>query len=754
MIFNFNDEQIELLKPYLVHLDQSKKESVIALLKKREFTDVEKVVGRALSIKIFRLLLKIGEEINQKKSTQKQRVSSTDTIKDSQDNKIDINRIRMIDTESNFSEATNSLDDDAFYAFRKQMEQVAIIPKEENKLSDENYRKGNIKCSKNKLPIHAYEDEIIDKVRENRITLIEGETGCGKTTQVPKMLLKHYKKIIVSLPRRIAAINIAKRVSEELCVKLGGIVGYKVRFEEKYGKNTSILFVTDGILSIECLSGNIINYDVIIIDEFHMRKMDYEYIISYFLCKNLPKLVMMSATINADKITKFFNAGIVRVPKRQYSHTIYYLEESTTSLTKNVCETIKVICDETKNGDILVFLPGISDIVEVDRQIKNTTTTALCTIKLSASASYKDQMSVFEKSNKRKLILSTNIAESSITVDNLVFVIDSGLVKKQVLRGNAASLEVMRISKSEANQRSGRVGRTAPGIVFRMYTADEYKIMAEDLQPEILTAEITLLLLKFLESKLDFLFCMKLIGHQNIKRYSKSMEKLFKLGCIDANGKITDLGSKIHKIPLKTEMSITLLKSIEYDVFYEVAAICSILSLNRLFYDDIKARDKVKQIMIDNSQGLGDHISYLNIFCTALKHNFSSEFCQTHCIKHKSIIEANQIFQQLKKSFASDKKSTKLSKLLKKNDPEKIILSFCEGYLLNVAKKRNNYFISFTTKNNDKLMIHPSSSLYKTGVELVLYDELSLTTSLYMINCCTLKPDMLLNLKKHFTLEP
>ncbi|ELA47404.1 hypothetical protein VCUG_01055 [Vavraia culicis subsp. floridensis] len=776
MFLDFSDDQIKMLEPHLKNLSKNTREKVISLLKQREFLEIENIVSKKISVQIFNVLLKITKEMNENtnvnvptkgskkkggKKSNKDSEKKNEIEQNVRKDDVKVDEIEVIDVDADFNGKTLEFMADAseYAGFNEKLrvlkettEKMLIDAQKVENMNELAIDEGIKHRIKNKLPIHTYENEIIERIRRNKITIVEGETGCGKTTQVPKMLLKYYNKIIISLPRRMAAINIARRVSEELCVKVGTLIGYKVRFDSNYSDNTRVLFVTDGILTLECLSGDIKSYDVIIIDEFHERKMDYDFIISYFLCNNLSKLVLMSATINSKLLTDVFKAGLVQVPIRPFTNTIYYLEKSTVALVKNVCETISMICNETDSGDILVFLPGIGEILEIERQIRNTTVKIPKVIKLCASVSYKEQMSIFEKSESRKIILSTNIAESSITVNDLTYVIDSGLVKKQFLRGSAESLEIVRISKSQANQRAGRVGRVAPGFVFRMYTSSEYDIMEDDLDPEIVNSDISHLLLKFMKSELDFTLCMRILGYQRIKLFKMSMVKLLKLGCINVDGKITKLGEDVHRIPLKVEMSKTLLKAIEYDVFNEVAIICSVLSIKKLFYEDSDKRKSISDVMESNSKNIGDHISYLKLFVMALQQNFSQDFCRMYYIKRQSLIEANQIFGQLKRMFGKDSDKTKINKIAKNCSYEKVVLSFCEGYLLNIAKRHKDFYLCIFNEN-EKLKVHPSSSLFKKEVDLILYERLQYTNSFYMVNCCGVQPSTLLKFENFFKLS-
>ncbi|KRH95060.1 nucleoside-triphosphatase, RNA helicase [Pseudoloma neurophilia] len=603
----------------------------------------------------------------------------------------------------------------------------------------------DLDCSEKHLPIYKFENEIVDKIAQNRITIIAGDTGCGKTTQVPQILYPYFKKMIISLPKKVAAISIAQRVAEELGEDVGGLVGYKVRWDEKHSKKTRILFVTDGILALECLNGNLHNYDLIVIDEFHERKMDYDFIISYFLTKQIPenpdleqKLLLMSATINIKKYQKIFSAALIQIPISKFPNKIHYLKESNFDYEKEIIEIIVNICRKSDKGDILVFLPGVKEIEKIATQIEYTVTSSVEIIKLAGFYTLSNQMKVFEKMNKRKIILSTNIAESSITVNDLVYVIDSGQVRRCIIRGKAESLETVKISKSSSNQRAGRVGRVCPGNVYRMYTKNDYNIFEEDLEPDTVCGDITELVLKFLRANLDFTASMKLLGYKQIKYYKDACFKLMKLECMDENGKLTGLGRQVSLLPMKVELSKTILKSIELGVFNEVAIICAFLEVDRIFYDEPRFRDDIQKLLKIKSQGLGDHISYLNIFIEAFKANFSDKHCANNFIKISAIKEVNKLFNQIRKMFLDNLPPFKMNSLKKPNSLPKIIRSFCDGFRLNVAKKCDKSYIRETDRHI-KVNIFGGSSLQESQPEMILFNKL-LHTSQYLMKDCLLIP--------------
>lgn len=917
----FSEEHLEALQHKLHDLKAPTRQRVIDLLRAQEYLEIEQLVGKKTSVRIFKILFDITERksdagiVHAQKSRKTRKRKAREVVPEAatvmatvmatapEEEEIGAESVEVVDTEFEINEGMDEFlkDETVYQDFDERIEKMRDKIREraeyvergvdgvdrvvdgvvdrvvdgheveqrehgvaERRVIEDSHKHEVTQheamqhgrqynptqqqhlishAHRKKLPILAHAEEIVSTVKTNRITVIEGDTGCGKTTQVPRILLAHFPRLIVSLPTRMAAVSVAKRVAQELGVRVGGLVGYKARWDECHGAATRLLFVTDGILSIECMSGGVRAYDVVVIDEFHERKKNCDFVVAYFLERNMARLVVMSATKESGEMMRMLGAGTVRIAVRQHEITVFYLDDcdgdgdgegvvdcegvdddgvvdegvvhderrvhassavhashvKNTSLVKNVVSddvikndvhaslakntslvndviaplikndviapliksgviapliknvvnAVAVICRESSVGDILVFLPGIDEVDEVERLINGLVPYDLAVLKLTSSLSMAAQMRVFEAAAPRRVVLSAGVAELSVALVGLAYVVDSGLVSRRVLRGRAEARAVVRISKAQARQRAGRVGRAAPGFVFRMYTHGEYAAFGDEAVPEAVCSDAAGLVLKFLRARLCFALSMGLLGHRQAGLFRGSLTRLLRLGCIDARGGVTALGAAVCGVPLRIEMCVALLKSLEHGVFSEVAMICAVLCLEALFVTGAGMRGAVEKTMADNSGGRGDLVSYLNIFLSAFRQNFSSDFCRLHCIRQAAIKEAFQTFRQLGRIFSVDIYAVRPSSLQRSPNHEKVVLSFCEGYLLNVARRHRGYYVC-PFNRDERLRIDPSSSLFSVEPDLLIYERLKLSTSNYMMNCCAVTPSMLLKLDRVF----
>jgi HrpA-like RNA helicase len=379
------------------------------------------------------------------------------------------------------------------------------------------------------LPVNKNKDKILLAVEENSVVIVVGETGSGKTTQIPQLLYaKNYRKMVITQPRRVAAISISKRVAHEMNVTLGSTVGYQIRFEDVSQRDTSIKFVTDGILLRELLNDkNLSKYNVIILDEAHERTLRTDILFGALKAilkkrKNL-KLIIMSATLNSEKFSEYFeNAPVISIPGRQHHVSTFYAPEKQGDYVDSAMVTILQIHKKPEHGDILVFLTGQEEIENMEKLLTEQTKDLKTDLKLMicplfSSLPSAQQSLIFEKTPPgcRKVVLSTNIAETSITISGIRFVVDTGMVK---IRGfnpktGIETLSVSPISRASANQRAGRAGREAPGFCYRLYTEASFKILDAETIPEIkrcnLASVILLLKSSGIENIVDFDFMDK-----------------------------------------------------------------------------------------------------------------------------------------------------------------------------------------------------------------------------------------------------
>ena len=624
-----------------------------------------------------------------------------------------------------------------------------------------------------KLPIYKHKQKILKTIEENSITILVGETGSGKTTQLPQYLnesgyTNNMKKIGITQPRRVAAMSVASRVSVELDCLLGHEVGYNIRFENCTRENTIIKFLTDGMLLKEFLDDPELNdYSVIIIDEAHERTISSDILLS--LLKDLTKLrkdlrlIVASATLDAYKFSTFFdNAPVVKVPGRRYDVDIYYTKSPEADYVEATILTVLQIHVTQDEGDILVFLTGKDEIESAsDMLIKRSRLFGkrlrqLIVLPLYSNLPPEEQIRVFEKTPKncRKVVLATNIAETSITIDNIVYVIDCGFSKQNSYnpKSGLESLIISPISKANADQRAGRAGRVKEGKCFRLYTLWSFQNELDNEQiPEIQRTNLGGVILLLKNMGIDNLVQFDFMDAPNHQALIKAIEQLYFLKALDEEGNLTEIGKKMNLYPLEPFYSKMMVMAVNYKCIDQIATICAILNIGgSLFF-----RPKDKIIHSDTAKlGFeklgGDHISLLNVYNKWEESNFSSQFCRDFFIQYKSLIKVRNIKEQLldiTKKSGVDINDPELSKI--EVNCENIKKCILEGFFMNIAKffNKNKYK---TLKSKDDVFIHPSSFLFKKNIEFICYNEVVLTSEEYMRNILEIDQRWLLEMFPHY----
>jgi ATP-dependent RNA helicase DHX8/PRP22 len=480
------------------------------------------------------------------------------------------------------------------------------------------------------LPVVEFKDEILSMVRENPMIIVIGETGSGKTTQIPQFLLDSdgpwsKKMIAVTQPRRIAAITVAQRVADERKCALGSEVGYAVRFDDKTTEETRVKYMTDGILVRECLSDKYMSkYSVIMLDEAHERSLNTD--ILFGLLKAAVKarkdlrIIITSATLDSEKFGDYFsNCPIIRVPGRVFPVDIYHSKTrqvmtasgpSNKSYIQSTVDVVMKIHRKDEEGHILIFLTGEDEIekacslIRTACQQEDMPDRDLIVLPLYSALSNEDQNKVFKSATSlqqkdkygqrdegkhiRKCVVSTNIAETSVTVPHVRFVIDAGYVKQKTFdptRGMEA-LIIVPVSKISALQRAGRAGRTDSGQCFRLYSSECFNNMADETVPEIKRMNLsnTILYLKALGVRdvLSFDF----IDRPSEDQAVQALVELHTLGALDDCGDITSLGRNMSQFPLEPSMSKVLIESAssDNDCLQEVIIIAAMLSVESIWY--------------------------------------------------------------------------------------------------------------------------------------------------------------------------
>ncbi|XP_016455983.2 pre-mRNA-splicing factor ATP-dependent RNA helicase DEAH1 [Nicotiana tabacum] len=648
---------------------------------------------------------------------------------------------------------------------------VSVNVDKQQPTSESSVKKSKLNEDRKDLPIYPYKDALLQAVQDHQVLIIVGETGSGKTTQIPQYLheagyTKNGGKIGCTQPRRVAAMRVAARVSHEMRVKLGHQVGYSIRFEDCTSEKTVLKYMTDGMLLREFLrEPDLASYSVIMVDEAHERTLSTD--VLFGLVKDVArarpdlKLLISSATLDAEKFSDYFDcAPIFKIPGRRFPIDIHHTKAPIADyVDAAVVTALQIHATQPQgDGDILIFLTGQEEIETAESIIKHrikglgTKIAELITCPIYANLPTELQAKIFEPTPEgaRKVVLATNIAETSLTIDGIKYVIDTGFCKIKCYnpRTGTESLLVAPISKASANQRAGRSGRTGPGKCFRLYTAHSYMNDLEDNTiPEIQRTNLAniVLLLKSLGIKdlLNFDF----MDRPPTEALLKALELLFALGALDEDGKLTKVGEKMAEFPLDPMLSKMIVASDKYKCSAEIISIAAMLSVgNSVFY-----RPKDRQDQADNAWmnfhigNVGDHIALLKVYNSWKDTNFSTQWCYENYIQVRSMKIARDIRDQLEGLL--ERLGIELNSSV--NDLEAVKKSIISGFFPHAARLQKNGSYR-TVKHPQTGHIHPSSGLSQVLPRWVVYHELVLTTKEYMRQVTELKPEWLVEVAPHY----
>ncbi|MBA0744098.1 hypothetical protein Gogos_006735 [Gossypium gossypioides] len=618
------------------------------------------------------------------------------------------------------------------------------------------------------LPIYPYRDDLLKAVEEYQVLVIVGETGSGKTTQIPQYLHEagytKRGKVGCTQPRRVAAMSVAARVSQEMGVKLGHEVGYSIRFEDCTSEKTVLKYMTDGMLLRELLGEpDLASYSVIMVDEAHERTVSTD--ILFGLVKDIArfrkdiKLLISSATLDAEKFSDFFDsAPIFKIPGRRYPVEIHYTKAPEADYLDAAIVTVLQIHVTQSPGDILVFLTGQEEIETAEEILKHrvrgfgTKIAELIICPIYANLPTELQAKIFEPTpiGARKVVLATNIAETSLTIDGIKYVIDPGFCKMKSYnpRTGMESLLVTPISKASANQRAGRSGRTGPGKCFRLYTAYNYYTELDDnTPPEIQRTNLASVVLSLKSLGIHDLLNFDFMDPPPAEALLKALELLFALSALNKLGELTKVGRRMAEFPLDPMLSKMIVASDKYKCSDEVISIAAMLSVgNSIFY-----RPKDKQVHADNARmnfhtgNVGDHIALMKVYNSWRETNFSTQWCYENYIQVRSMKRARDIRDQLEGLL--ERVEIELTSC--PNDLEAIKKAITSGFFPHSARLQKNGSYR-TVKHPQTVYIHPSSGLAQVLPRWVVYHELVLTTKEYMRQVTELKPEWLVEIAPHY----
>jgi len=615
------------------------------------------------------------------------------------------------------------------------------------------------------LPAFAVREDLLRVIRDNQVIIVVGQTGSGKTTQLTQFLHEDgYAKnglIGCTQPRRVAAMSVAKRVAEEMEVRLGGTVGYAIRFEDCTSKETTIKYMTEGVLLRECLTEpDLDKYSCIIMDEAHERALNTDILMGLF--KNVLarrrdlKLIVTSATMNSRRFSEFFGgAPEFVIPGRTFPVDIQYSRSPCEDYVDSAVKQALAIHVSQGPGDILVFMTGQEDIECTCELMQDRLNQLNDPPKLSILPIYSQmpadlQAKIFERAapGVRKVIVATNIAETSLTVDGIMYVVDAGFSKLKVYnpRMRMDTLQITPVAQANASQRAGRAGRTGPGKAFHLYTERAFKEeMYIQAIPEIQRTNLanTVLLLKSLGvgNLLDFDF----LDPPPQDAITTALFDLWALGALDNIGNLTSLGRKMSSFPMDPSLSKLLIEaaSSEYGCSNEMLTIVSMLSVPSVFYRPKERMDESDAAREKFFVPESDHLTLLHVYSQWVSNGCSDGWSIRHFLHAKSLRRAREIREQLQDIMTS----AKMPLVSCGTDWDVIRKCICAGYYHQAAKVRGiGEYINLRTSVT--VQLHPTSALYGLGFlpDYVIYHELILTSKEYMSTVTAVDPHWLAEL--------
>ena len=603
---------------------------------------------------------------------------------------------------------------------------------------------------KSHLAVYNYKNEIIEAIQNNQVVVIEAPTGSGKTTQLPQIIfeagLDKWGIIGVTQPRRIAAYGVSKRIAEEMNVELGRLVGYKMRFDDSTSANTKIKIMTDGILLEELRSDPMLKkYSIIIVDEAHERSLNIDFILG--LLKEIIKkrddfkVLVSSATINAKLFSDYFNgAPVISVKTSPFPVEEKYFKVKDVEDTKEqislICSILSEIENNGKPGDVLIFLPGEAAIKDCCSQLEMLNRAiggSMVVMPLYARLSPDDQNRVFDvlPEGKRKVVVATNIAETSITINGIVYVIDPGYAKINYYnpRTFTSYLELKPISRASCDQRKGRAGRTAPGVVYRLFSREEYEQREEYTKEEIYRTDLSEVVLRMLDLGISNYESFDFISRPGRGAIKSAMDTLISLGAVDSLNNLTPIGKMMVDFPLMPRLSRILLEGILVypDVLYNVLIVIAFLSAKKPFLyprgEELESQRSQKKLYVKG----GDFFTWINVFCKYQKSLNKEQFCVQYYLDQRVMDEILNIHYQL--SNILEKREVKIGT---KYNQDQILLCICAGlkqYVCYRSEKKKNDFASATESD---IRIHPGSFLYYDSPQWLVGGEIANTGRTYV----------------------
>ncbi|XP_010460316.1 PREDICTED: pre-mRNA-splicing factor ATP-dependent RNA helicase DEAH10 [Camelina sativa] len=671
------------------------------------------------------------------------------------------------------------------------------------------------------LPIASVEKRLIEEVRKNDILIIVGETGSGKTTQLPQFLYnagfcREGKMIGITQPRRIAAVTVAKRVAEECEVQLGQKVGYSIRFDDTTSNVTRLKYMTDGLLLREALlDPHLSRYSVIIVDEAHDRSVHTDVLLALLKkiqrARSKPvgdkseignmalqvqsktrdengpqqngvlrgcqgrklsplKLIIMSASLDARVFSEYYGgAKAVHVQGRQFPVDILYTVHPESDYIDAALVTIFQIHMEEKPGDILVFLTGQDEIESVERLVQERLQhlpedkRKLLPIPIFSALPSEQQMKAFAVAPPgfRKVILATNIAETSITIPGIRYVIDPGFVKARTYdpRKGMESLDVVPASKAQTLQRSGRAGREVPGKCFRLYPEREFEKLEDSTKPEIKRCNLSNIILQLKALGIEDIIGFDFIDKPSSGAIVKALAELHSLGALTDDGKLEDpAGYQMSRLPLEPIYSKALILANQFNCLEEMLITVAVLTVESIFYDPREKREEARTARNHFASVEGDHLTYLSVYRESDEFlekkkvagsgnnidKIMKKWCKENFVNSRSLKHARDIYRQIREHV--EQMGFNVSSC--GNDMLEFRRCLAASFFLKAAQRQLDGTYR-ALESGEIVHIHPTSVLFRAKPECVIFDELMQTSKKYIKNLTRIDPLWLAELAPH-----
>ncbi|CAH0481977.1 unnamed protein product [Peronospora belbahrii] len=676
-----------------------------------------------------------------------------------------------------------------------------------------------------RLPVSRHRKELLYAVETHATTILVGATGSGKTTQVPQYLLeagwvKSWPRrastggntppnriIVCTQPRRVAVITIAERVAQEMGCQLGKEVGYAVRFEDKWDPElTKIKFMTDGLLLREAMRDPLLSrYSVVMLDEAHERNLETDLLLG--VMKKIQRkrqdlrIVIASATLQVDTFVRYFRSRkkeklqdqevarsvktspvlndvvAISVEGRQFPVDIEYLQEPCGDYLHKAIDTVLAIDKHEGEGDVLVFLPGQEEIDCVVRALNDQAPAHIVAVPLYGTLPLHMQRNAFlpaPRGIRRKVIVATTIAETSVTIEGVVFVVDGCFTKLAFfnpLTGIEALLTAP-VSKASAKQRAGRAGRSRPGKCFRLCTQEYFRTkLAKETIPQMQRTNLATMALYLLSIGIQDLAHFDFVSPPSPEALIRALELLFSLGAINTDCRLTDpLGTQMAEFPVAPTLAKVLLSSFRFDCTREMLNIASVLSVGDVFLSSRGSKvkqEKVAKAMEYFAHPDGDHMTYLSIYDEFVDNDKSRSWCDEYMLNHHALIRATEVCRHLKRYMVRFKTLASVSAAKREEDYVKLGRSSDEttdkarsdtirkcvvsGYFANAAKLHSDG-VYRTLRDQRPVQLHPTSVYYHMGTlpDWIIFHQSVLTTEEFVCDVSKIDPRWLVDLAPEF----